>query len=97
MGLRGMGLGLAGFRRRMGVWVSRILPDPLSQLLCTTFLSSVSDRLTGMEDTKLRTEMADLQSKIAELKKLMQDDKRVYEVIKKELLEIKAKHATPRR
>ena len=50
-----------------------------------------------MEDTKLRTEMADLQSKIAELKKLMQDDKRVYEVIKKELLEIKAKHATPRR
>lgn len=54
-------------------------------------------RLTALEDAKLRTEREGLQARIKDLTGLMQEDGRVYEVMKTELKEIRDKHAVPRR
>lgn len=54
-------------------------------------------RLTALEDIKLRAEREGLQAKIKDLNALMQEDDKVYAVMKRELKEIKDKHAGPRR
>jgi DNA gyrase subunit A len=54
-------------------------------------------RLTGLERQKVEEELRELIEKIKELKGILADEKKVLEIIKKELLEIKSKYASPRR
>ncbi|KAG5188528.1 DNA topoisomerase IV, ATP/GTP binding site [Tribonema minus] len=54
-------------------------------------------RLTKAEEIKLKKEHTDLTKEIKRLLGLMQDDESVRQVMVKELLELKAKHAVPRR
>ena len=53
-------------------------------------------RLTGLERDKIEAELAALLAEIAYLKEILASDKLVYEIIKKELLEIKNKYADER-
>jgi len=53
--------------------------------------------LTGLEREKLEKEYQELQELIKELKAILADVKRLQEVIREELLVIKAKYASPRR
>ncbi len=54
-------------------------------------------RLTGLEKQKLIEEYENLTKLIKELKSILASEKKVYEVIKNELLEIKKNYSTPRR
>lgn len=54
-------------------------------------------RLTALEEGKLRTEHADLTAQISSLQLLMTQDADVYAVMKAETLELRQKHAQPRR
>ena len=53
-------------------------------------------RLTGLEIDKVRHEYMELLEKIKDLLDILAKESRVMAIIKTELLEIKAKHATPR-
>lgn len=50
-----------------------------------------------MEETKLKEEHEDLKLQIEKRKKIMADDKEVYNIIKQETKTLKTKHAVPRR
>ena len=54
-------------------------------------------RLTGLERDKIENELADLIEQIKELKEILASEQKVLYIIKKELLEIKAKYADERR
>ena len=54
-------------------------------------------RLTGLERDKIEAELADLLVEIENLKAILASEQKVLEIIKKELLEIKAKYADERR
>ena len=54
-------------------------------------------RLTGLERDKIENELADLIEEIKELKEILASEQKVLDIIKKELLEIKAKYADERR
>lgn len=54
-------------------------------------------RLTGLERAKIEDELASLLKLIEELKAILADDKLVYDIIKKELTEIKDKYGDERR
>lgn len=54
-------------------------------------------RLTGLERQKVEDELKELIEKIKELKEILADERKVLEIIKKELLEIKNKYASPRK
>ena len=54
-------------------------------------------RLTGLERSKIEEELNDLLKLIDELKGILASDEKIYEIIKQELLEIKAKYADERR
>lgn len=54
-------------------------------------------RLTGLEKQKIIDELVELREKIQWLREVLQDVKKIYAIIKEELLEIKAKYADPRR
>lgn len=54
-------------------------------------------RLTALETEKLEKEFAELTKLIAELKALLADEHKIYELMKKELLDIKKKHSDERR
>ena len=54
-------------------------------------------RLTGLERDKIENELADLIEQIKELKEILACEQKVLDIIKKELLEIKAKYADERR
>ena len=54
-------------------------------------------RLTGLERDKIENELADLIEQIKELKEILASEQKVLDIIKKELLEIKAKYANERR
>ena len=54
-------------------------------------------KLTGLEREKLQTEINELVALIKELKELLASDQKIYEVIKKELTEIKEKYGDERR
>jgi len=53
-------------------------------------------RLTGLEIDKIKSEYAELLKKIEDLLDILSKESRVMSIIKKELLEIKEKHANPR-
>ena len=54
-------------------------------------------RLTGLERNKVENELAELLKLIDELNAILADEQKVYDVIKKEMLEIKDKYADERR
>lgn len=54
-------------------------------------------RLTGLERDKIKLEHEQLMERIAELKKILGDDRLIYSVIKEELNEIKKKYGDERR
>ena len=54
-------------------------------------------RLTGLEESKLREENKQLMSDISHLMLVMSDDTLVNEIMTRETLELKAKHAVPRK
>ncbi len=54
-------------------------------------------RLTGLERDKIENELTDLIEQIKELKEILASEQKVLDIIKKELLEIKAKYADERR
>ena len=54
-------------------------------------------RLTGMEVEKLKEELIELQNTIADLKDILSSEARVRDIIKTDLLEIKAKYPSPRK
>ena len=54
-------------------------------------------RLTGLERHKLEAELKELKEKIDYFKRILADEDLMRQVIKEELLEIKAKYNTPRR
>ena len=54
-------------------------------------------RLTGLERNKIEAELADLLKLIEELKSILADERKVLEIIKNELLDIKNKYGDERR
>jgi topoisomerase-4 subunit A len=54
-------------------------------------------RLTNTDITTLQTEADELEKKIAYLRSILDSEKKLYNVIKKELSEVKKKYADPRR
>ena len=54
-------------------------------------------RLTGLERDKVESELKDLLAAIEEYKSILASEQKIYEIIKKELLEIKEKYADDRK
>src|SRR5208337_909943 len=68
----------------------------LSEAQVTAILELRLYQLTGLEIDKVRAEYRELLARIADLLDILAKEERVLAIIKQELLEIKAKHATPR-
>lgn len=69
----------------------------LTEKQSTAILEMRLQRLTSLEVEKLRKELADLRALIAELKSIIESPQKIDAIIRKEILEIKAKYSTPRR
>ncbi len=69
----------------------------LSEKQASAILDMRLQRLTGLEIEKLKQELADLKALIEELNILLSSRQNILAKIKEELLEIKAKYATPRK
>ncbi|MCL6447972.1 MAG: DNA gyrase subunit A [Armatimonadetes bacterium] len=69
----------------------------LSQRQADAILDMRLQRLTGLEREKVEQEYRELQEKIRYLSDLLADERKIYGVIKKELLEIKEKFADRRK
>ena len=54
-------------------------------------------RLTGLQRDRVETEYNELLVLIADLKDILMNEDRVYDIIRTDLIEIKTKHATPRK
>lgn len=69
----------------------------LSQRQSNAILEMKLSRLTGLEVGKLKAELADLEKLIVELREVLDDDSKINNIIRTELLDIKAKYPTPRK
>ena len=69
----------------------------LSDLQAQAILEMRLKRLTGLEKSKIEDEIAELLNLIKELEEILASEQRIYEIIKKEMLEIKDKYADERR
>ena len=69
----------------------------LSEKQGNAILEMKLSRLTGLEVEKINAELAELEKLIADLKDILATPKRITDIIKKEILEIKEKYATPRK
>ena len=69
----------------------------LSEIQANHILDMPLRRLTNLARTELEDEHKELLARIKYLKALLKDPKKIRGVIKEELLEIKKKHADPRR
>lgn len=69
----------------------------LSEKQAEAILNMRLQRLTGLEREKLETEYKELMEKIAYLKAVLADEKKVLAIVKDELLELKKKYADERR
>ncbi|HEX2097751.1 MAG TPA: DNA gyrase C-terminal beta-propeller domain-containing protein, partial [Rubrobacteraceae bacterium] len=69
----------------------------LSERQAQAILDLRLQRLTALERRKVEQEHKDLIEKIEYLEGILADDKKVYEIIKEELLEVKASYADERR
>lgn len=69
----------------------------LSEIQAKAILEMRLQRLTGLEVKKVIEELEQLIKHIKELKAILKSEARIYEIVKKELIEIKQKYADPRR
>lgn len=69
----------------------------LSEAQANAILEMQLRRLTGLERGKIEAEYKEITKKIAEYKKILENRQMVLDIIKKELLEIKAKYGDERR
>ncbi|MGA0068776.1 MAG: DNA gyrase subunit A [Miltoncostaeaceae bacterium] len=69
----------------------------LSELQARAILDLRLQRLTQLEAGKIEGEYAELQAEIAELRAILGDEARVYQVIRDELAEVRSKYADERR
>ncbi len=69
----------------------------LSQRQSNAILEMKLSRLTGLEVEKLKAELMELDELIVKLKAILADEGKINDIIKTELLEIKAKYPTPRK
>ncbi len=69
----------------------------LSELQARAILDMRLQRLTGLEQDKIRAEFAEVQATIERLVTLLSSDANIYALIKEELLEVRATHADARR
>jgi DNA gyrase subunit A len=69
----------------------------LSEAQAQAILEMRLKRLTGLEKTKIESEIAELLQLIANLEEIISSEEKILEVIKKEMLEIKDKYADERR
>ena len=69
----------------------------LSEVQADAILELKLRRLTGLERDKIEAELAELLKLIEEYKAILADEKKVLDIIKKEMLEIKDKYADERR
>ena len=69
----------------------------LSEAQTQAILEMKLRRLTGLEKEKIENEISELETLIKELEEILSSEERILQVIKEELLEIKAKYADERR
>ncbi|MDO9464030.1 MAG: DNA gyrase subunit A [bacterium] len=69
----------------------------LSDLQVRAILDMRLQRLTGLERDKIHQEYLDTIKLINQLEEILASDKKIMDIIKKEMLEIKGKYANPRR
>ena len=69
----------------------------LSEIQSQAILEMRLKRLTGMEKSKIEEEISELLKLVKELEEILASDEKIYDVIKKEMLEIKDKYADDRR
>ena len=69
----------------------------LSEIQAQAILDLRLQRLTSMGQGEIRAEHAKLVAEIARLRGILGDERKVYELIRTELLEVRAKHADVRR
>ena len=69
----------------------------LSEAQTQAILEMKLRRLTGLEKEKIENEIAELEALIKELEEILSSEERILQVIKDELLEIKAKYEDERR
>ncbi|RJQ53195.1 MAG: DNA gyrase subunit A [Actinobacteria bacterium] len=69
----------------------------LSEKQAQAILDMRLQRLTALEHDKIEQEHAELVARIAELKAILADERKVYAIVKEEMLEIKKRHADARR
>ena len=69
----------------------------LSERQANAILEMKLSRLTGLEVEKLNAELDELELQIVHLKEILSDDRKINEIIKNELIEIKQKYPTPRK
>ncbi len=69
----------------------------LTDVQATAIVQMQLGRLSGMERDKIEAEYQQLAEKIAELREILENDEKVLEIIKEDLLKIKAKYGDERR
>ncbi|MBU0757876.1 MAG: DNA gyrase subunit A, partial [Nanoarchaeota archaeon] len=69
----------------------------LSEKQCQAVLDMKLQRLTGLEQEKLRQELKDLLERIKELKEILASETKIFEIIKTELQEMISKYGDDRR
>ncbi|RDI94846.1 DNA gyrase subunit A [Meiothermus sp. QL-1] len=69
----------------------------LSEVQAQAILDMRLQRLVGLERSKLEEEYRSLTEEIARLRAILEDEQRLWQVVKDELLAIKQKYADPRR
>lgn len=69
----------------------------LSEVQAQAILEMRLKRLTGLEKSKIEEEINTLLGLIKELEEILSSDERIFDIIKKEMLEIKDKYADDRR
>ncbi|HXH57804.1 DNA gyrase subunit A [Iamia sp.] len=72
-------------------------PFSFSEVQAEYILTMQLHRLTRLGRAELEAEMEELQRRIAELEAILGDERVLFDVIKSELAEIRAKHVNPRR
>ena len=69
----------------------------LSEIQAQAILEMRLKRLTGLEKNKIEEEIDQLVAAIKELEEILADEKKIFEIIKNEMLDIKEKYADARR